>query len=350
MQSAIIQLYRRLDESLEYCFNVESSRALAADEMKCLRLILAEGFLADSVSDSSELNGVNIVEVGPRLNFATAWSSNMVSICRATGLECITRLERSRRYRVADGDDLELFIHSHHDRMTECQYHEPLKTFETGVEPEDVYEVDMKAKGPDALLEIPGISMDEWDRKFYFDYFIKKHDRNPTIVEIMDLNNANSEHSRHGFFKGRQLIDGVEQDGTLFGLVTDTLKANPEGSIIAYKDNSSVIQGYDIETIIPTDPGKPSAFEKVHASYHPLLTVETHNFPTGVAPFPGAETGTGGKGHPRAGRLPARPLRRGAHRVQGRHSGGGGGPRRRHRPKGGTACSHRRDQGVTPHT
>ena len=28
---------------------------------------------------------------------------------------------------------------------------------------------------------------------------------------------------------------------------------------------------------------------------HPLLTAETHNFPSGVAPFPGATTGTGGR-------------------------------------------------------
>ena len=28
---------------------------------------------------------------------------------------------------------------------------------------------------------------------------------------------------------------------------------------------------------------------------HILLSTETHNFPSGVAPFPGAETGTGGR-------------------------------------------------------
>ena len=28
---------------------------------------------------------------------------------------------------------------------------------------------------------------------------------------------------------------------------------------------------------------------------HCLLTAETHNFPTGVAPYPGAETGIGGR-------------------------------------------------------
>jgi phosphoribosylformylglycinamidine synthase len=32
-----------------------------------------------------------------------------------------------------------------------------------------------------------------------------------------------------------------------------------------------------------------------HSLMHPILTAETHNFPSGVAPFPGAETGTGGR-------------------------------------------------------
>ena len=31
------------------------------------------------------------------------------------------------------------------------------------------------------------------------------------------------------------------------------------------------------------------------STLHPILTAETHNFPCGVAPFPGAETGTGGR-------------------------------------------------------
>ena len=38
---------------------------------------------------------------------------------------------------------------------------------------------------------------------------------------------------------------------------------------------------------------KPSAMTLADLTLHPLLTAETHNFPTGVAPFPGAETGTG---------------------------------------------------------
>ncbi|WP_457576036.1 phosphoribosylformylglycinamidine synthase [Desulfomarina sp.] len=295
MGVTITRLYRKIDGKQAYCFNIESTRTINEKEMYCLRMILADGFLIDTVTTEPVLTGNRVVEVGPRLNFATAWSSNMVSICQATGLGIITRVERSRRYRVPEECDLQEFIDSHHDRMTECHYPEPLTGFETGVVPEPVYEVDLLGRGAAAFDDIPGISMDEWDRNLYYDYFVNRQKRNPTIVEIMDLNNANSEHSRHGFFKGKQIIDGREMEGTLFDLVTATLDANPEGSVIAFKDNSSVISGYGVDTIIPDQPGTPSSFSLQSVLYHPLLTAETHNFPTGVAPFPGAETGTGGR-------------------------------------------------------
>ena len=295
MPSIVSQFYRKTDINREYCFNIESSAPLTDSEQQRLQLILADGFLADSVTKVSTLTGERVVEMGPRLNFATAWSSNMVSICQATGLESVSRVERSRRYLVDEDVDRDEFVRENHDRMTECPYPEALSTFETGIEPEAVYDVDMKAGGPDALLDIPGISMDERDRNFYYDYFVTKNDRNPTIVEIMDLNNANSEHSRHGFFRGVQVIDGDRQDATLFDMVIETLNKNPKGSLVAFKDNSSVVEGHDIRTIMPEQPGKPGPLTEKDVRYHVLLTAETHNFPTGVAPFPGAETGAGGR-------------------------------------------------------
>ncbi|MGL1932338.1 MAG: phosphoribosylformylglycinamidine synthase [Desulfotalea sp.] len=295
MGALVTQVYRKIDDSRAYCFNIESSRALTNEEMKCLRLILADGLLLETVSLEPIFTGDRVIEVGPRMNFATAWSSNMVSICRATGLDIISRVERSRRYLVPKDEELQTFIDSHHDRMTECHYPQKLTTFETGISPEKVYDVDLISGGPDALLEIPGVSMDEWDRNLYYNYFVKEQKRNPTIVEILDLNNANSEHSRHGFFKGKQIIDGQEQESTLFDLVIDTLNAHPKGSIIAFKDNSSVIAGHDLSALVPENPGSTSSFTKKDVTYNPLLTAETHNFPTGVAPFPGAETGTGGR-------------------------------------------------------
>ncbi len=295
MSAIVRQLYRQLDSHCELCFNIESTGPLPADELDKLRLILADGFLRETVTDTPALTGPRVVEVGPRLNFATAWSSNLVSICQAIGLTSVTRVERSRRYLMAEGEDLAAFVAKHHDRMTECPYPAALTTFETGVTPEAVYEIDLKSKGPDGLLDIPGISMDEWDRDFYYDYFVRKHGRNPTIVEIMDLNNANSEHSRHGFFRGRQVIDGVEQPESLFSLVKSTLTAHPKGSVIAFADNSSAVTGHALTTLIPAEPGAPSPLREQQVVYNVLFTAETHNFPTGVAPFPGAETGTGGR-------------------------------------------------------
>jgi phosphoribosylformylglycinamidine synthase len=281
---------------MEYCFNVEASVPLNSIELSILRQLLADGFVSESIS-TQPINpgGRDVVELGPRMNFATAYSTNIVAMCQTCGLEKVTRIERSRRYLLSSEVDKGRFIREHHDRMTECLYDQPLQTFQTGIQPDPVFGIPMLEKGPDALLEIPGLAMDEWDRNLYYDYFVKEEGRNPTIVEIRDLDNANSEHSRHGYFRGKQIINGVVMPETLMDIVKSTLKANPSNSIIAFKDNSSGMRGYDCWTIVPEQPGKPAPFKKRKVQYHIIFTAETHNFPTGVAPFPGAETGTGGR-------------------------------------------------------
>jgi phosphoribosylformylglycinamidine synthase len=283
-------------EKLQYCFNVETSAPLNSNELSVLRQLLADGFISETLSETPiHPEGREVVELGPRMNFATAYSTNIVAICQTCGLQKVTRIERSRRYLLPSGVDQGRFIRDHHDRMTECFYDQPLGTFETGIVPEPVFEIPLLEKGPDAFLEIPGLAMDEWDRNLYYDYFVKEERRNPTIVEIRDLDNANSEHSRHGYFKGKQMINGVVMPETLMDIVKSTLRANPSNSIIAFKDNSSGMKGYDCWTILPEQPGKPAPFKKKKVQYHIIFTAETHNFPTGVAPFPGAETGTGGR-------------------------------------------------------
>ncbi len=291
----LLQLYRKVDNSKSWCFNIATSRPLTEEELHTLRSILAEGFITETVSTTPPIEDNRVVEIGPRLNFATAWSANMVSICNAAGLDSITRIERSRRLLVPKKEDIDAFVARNHDRMTECRYLEPLQSFNTGISPEAVFNVPLMEQGIAAFDELPGISMDEHDKNLYYDYFVNKQRRNPTIVEIMDLNNANSEHSRHGFFRGKQIIDGEEQETTLFAMVKKTLEQNPKGSKIAFKDNSSAIAGYTITTLQPEKPGNPSPLIPVEVTFNPLLTAETHNFPTGVAPFPGAETGTGGR-------------------------------------------------------
>jgi phosphoribosylformylglycinamidine synthase len=58
-------------------------------------------------------------------------------------------------------------------------------------------------------------------------------------VELFDIAQSNSEHSRHWFFNGKLEIDGETMAKTLFQLVKSPLKANPNNSIIGFKDNSS---------------------------------------------------------------------------------------------------------------
>jgi phosphoribosylformylglycinamidine synthase len=118
--------------------------------------------------------------------------------------------------------------------------------------------------------------------------------RNPTDVELFDLAQSNSEHSRHWFFRGKMVIDGHEKPHTLMELVKQTL-VPPSNSVLAFCDNSSSIKGFQVETIVPENPTTSSPFTNKKLNYDLIFTAETHNFPTGVAPFPGAETGTGGR-------------------------------------------------------
>lgn len=92
------------------------------------------------------------------------------------------------------------------------------------------------------------------------------------------------------------VIDGEEKPLTLFKMVKATLTDENKGnSIIAYHDNSSSIRGYECDALCPSSVNKAGPVKVEKQILHPILTAETHNFPSGVAPFPGAETGTGGR-------------------------------------------------------
>jgi phosphoribosylformylglycinamidine synthase len=296
----------------EFCFNIAATEPLSADETRLLRWLLAETFEPEKFSDKSFLTHHpsrftrhTVLEVGPRMNFTTAWSTNAVSVCNACGLKKITRIERSRRYRLNCAKDAAItkaqeatFFSLVHDRMTECPYPKPLKTFETGIKPEPVRMIPLMEQGRAALETINremGLGLDDWDLDYYTNLFVRDIKRNPTNVECFDLSQSNSEHSRHWFFRGKLIVDGKEVPGNLMKIVKATYDANPNNSVIAFSDNSSAIRGREITTIIPETVGKPSAFRASQRKYHIIFTAETHNFPSGVAPFPGAETGTGGR-------------------------------------------------------
>ena len=119
----------------EHCFNIALARPLPAADHEVLRWLLAETFEPGNCRPSSFLEEAAgpILEVGPRMSFTTAWSTNAVAVCHACGLADVLRIERSRRYqlrssrRITEGQ-LAAFLASVHDRMTECRYPEPLRS------------------------------------------------------------------------------------------------------------------------------------------------------------------------------------------------------------------------------
>jgi phosphoribosylformylglycinamidine synthase len=290
------------DIGSEYCYNIAVTSELTSGDLDTLTWLLAETFEPEQFGDTSFLDGA-VLEVGPRMSFTTAWSTNAVSVCNSCGLTRVERIERSRRYLVDAARPLteeqqNAFLVLVHDRMTECRYREPLTSFETGVEPELTFEIPVMEEGRAALERVNremGLAFDEWDLDYYTRLFVDQVGRNPTNVECFDIAQSNSEHSRHWFFKGRLIIDGVEAPKHLIAMIEDPLVANRNNSVIAFKDNSSAIRGYPIRSIVPARVGDPCRLVAVDLNYDIIFTAETHNFPSGVAPFPGAETGTGGR-------------------------------------------------------
>ena len=104
---------------------------------------------------------------------------------------------------------------------------------------------------------------------------------------------ANSEHCRHKIFNANWIIDGEEQDTTLFNMIRASYKASPDGILSAYKDNAAVIRGHRAQRFFAAAPGGEYAGHDEEA--HIQIKVETHNHPTAISPFPGAATGSGGE-------------------------------------------------------
>ncbi|KAK3597102.1 hypothetical protein CHS0354_021209 [Potamilus streckersoni] len=295
----------------EICFYVLSQKeALTTDEFDRLSWILQTPFQEKNLSDKSFLQIENdskelLIEIGPRLNFSTPFSTNAVSICKSISLEFISRIEFSLRYLIhfhenKPCDQIEQqMIGCLHDRMTHCRYLEPIRSFDLEVKSEPIYEVDIMDNGRSALEKANkdmGLAFDDWDLDYYTKLFKEQIKRNPTSVECFDLAQSNSEHSRHWFFRGKLVIDGEECPDSLFKMVMSTQNFSNNNNVIKFSDNSSGIFGYEVSVLKPMDPTEASIIaEKTFQKRHIIFTAETHNFPTGVAPFPGATTGTGGR-------------------------------------------------------
>ena len=220
--------------------------------------------------------------VGPRKEMLTPWSTNAVEITQNMGIQGIVRMEEY--IEVADQS-------AGYDPMLNALYHNL---------DQDIFTIHKK---PEPILEIGDIatyneqeglalSKEEID---YLNSVSEKLGRKLTDGEVFGFSQVNSEHCRHKIFNGTFIIDGVEQEMSLFQMIKKTSQQNPNFIISAYKDNCSFVQGPVVEQFAPKTQDKPDFFEVTDMETVLSLKAETHNFPTTVEPFNGAATGTGGE-------------------------------------------------------
>ena len=229
--------------------------------------------------DNEVLNGWF---VGPRKEMLTPWSTNAVEITQNMGILGIRRIEEY--VQVPDQS-------AGYDPMLKALYHNLDQT---------IFTVNKK---PDPILEIAdiadyneqeGLALSEEEIN-YLNLVSEKLGRKLTDGEVFGFSQVNSEHCRHKIFNGAFIIDGIEQELSLFQLIKKTSQQNQNKIISAYKDNCSFVQGPVVEQFAPKSQDKADFFEVTDIETVLSLKAETHNFPTTVEPFNGAATGTGGE-------------------------------------------------------
>jgi phosphoribosylformylglycinamidine synthase len=240
----------------------------------------------------------------PRLGTISPWSSKATDIAQHCALPSVARIERGVVYylKCKNGSPLSdaekrVVLPLLHDRMTESVIDDvagiEARIFKHGT-PQPFATVDILESGRvglEAANRELGLALSADEIEYLVESFTKMK-RNPTDVELMMFAQANSEHCRHKIFNADWVIDDEQQAISLFGMIRNTHKLHPEGTIVAYSDNSSVIEGAEVERFYPRAGG---SYEFSKELTHTLMKVETHNHPTAIAPFAGAATGSGGE-------------------------------------------------------
>ncbi len=276
-----------------YLFFVETKANL--DESELSRL----GDLLEAEVDLVSADGFMLLIV-PRLGTISPWSSKASDIAHQCGFDKIVRIERGIEYRwsAAKLRDTEIaaLLPLLHDRMTESVLSsiDAANALFHHYQAQPMRSVDILGGGRTALevanTEL-GLALSDDEIDYLFDNFIRIQ-RNPTDVELMMFAQANSEHCRHKIFNAEWVIDARPMGKTLFGMIRETHQAHPEGTVVAYKDNASVIEGAHGQVLYPDSDGR---WRYVDETAHILAKVETHNHPTAISPFAGAATGSGGE-------------------------------------------------------
>jgi phosphoribosylformylglycinamidine synthase len=289
---------------------IDAATPLSSDDTNRLQGLLTYGEPAHA--DFADGGAVEEFIVIPRFGTISPWASKATDIVHNCGMAHIKRVERGIAYRIQlkagflgssigagkmAAELVEAVAALLHDRMTDSvlrNAQEAAGLFRT-LEAKPLESVDVLAAGKQALEKANsdlGLAMSDDEIDYLHDAFTKAQ-RNPTDVELMMFAQANSEHCRHKIFNADWTIDGEVKDKSLFKMIKNTHEKQPKGTIVAYSDNSSIMEGAEVTRFYPRGAGQEYAPSS--ELIHTLMKVETHNHPTAISPFPGASTGAGGE-------------------------------------------------------
>lgn len=275
----------------------EGVSALSADDQLKLGRLLDYGSKTDAVLHEGQR-----VYVIPRFGTISPWSTKATDIVRHCGLDKIRRIERGVAYYVHASTTLSAgslagVARHFYDPMVESVIYDlpdAAQLFATE-SPAPLLEVPVLDQGRSALdtaNQQLGLALSDDEIEYLLDAY-KQLNKNPTDVELMMFAQVNSEHCRHKIFNADWIIDGDEQEHSLFRMIRETHRQNPMGTLVAYSDNSSVLVGSKGQRFFANP--ESARYESVEEDIHILCKVETHNHPTAISPFPGAATGSGGE-------------------------------------------------------
>ena len=247
---------------------------------------------------SGDVQGAIVI---PRFGTVSPWASKATDIAKQCGLD-VLRIERGVQFAWKSKKSLspekhQLVLAAIHDRMTESVIEEidsANQLYQT-LDDRPLSRIPVLSDGKAALDKANqdlGLALSDDEISYLAENFVRLN-RNPSDVELMMFAQANSEHCRHKIFNSSWTIDGEDQDKSLFAMIRNTHQLQPNGTIVAYSDNSAIMAGCEAETWNPQ--GSEHQYVKDTRLVHTLMKVETHNHPTAIAPFPGASTGAGGE-------------------------------------------------------
>ncbi|WP_340607916.1 phosphoribosylformylglycinamidine synthase [Xenorhabdus bharatensis] len=280
----------------EYVHFAEINSPLTAEEQEKLNRLLKYG---PSLAEHEPKGQLFLVT--PRPGTISPWSSKATEIVHNCGLKQIARLERGIAYYIQcdEMNDMQWQALSTllHDRMMERVFtqFEQAEVLFSHQQPAPLKLVDILQSGR-AALEAANTELGLALAADEIDYLLRafqKLERNPTDVELYMFAQANSEHCRHKIFNADWVIDGQEQEKSLFKMIKNTFEQTPDHVFSAYKDNAAVMEGSQAGRFFPHPENGVYDYHQEPA--HILMKVETHNHPTAISPWPGAATGSGGE-------------------------------------------------------